>query len=104
MQRSLFLTVLFLTGLLAACAIGLPGPPVSDLGPGTEGAIFFLLAVAVAFWIGRNGLSRYWPKSSENHSKAYELLRERYAKGEMSREDYLRATADLGAHESSRQA
>jgi Short C-terminal domain len=99
-RRTLSYTMLFLTTLLAGCAAGPPGPPALPLGPGLEWMGFLLVAIAGVVWLTRNGLSQYWRSGSgTGSSHAYDVLRERYAKGEISREEYLRVASDLEAHE-----
>ena len=100
MRRTFSYTMLFLITSLAGCAAGPPAPPLLPIGPGLEWVAFLLVAIGAVVWLTRNGLSQYWPRGSRtSSSRAYDLLRERYAKGEISREEYLRVASDLEAHE-----
>jgi len=99
-RRTLSYTTLFLITLLAGCAAGPPAPPPLPMGPGLEWIAFLLVAIGGVVWLTRNGLSQYWPRGSgTTSSRAHDLLRERYAKGEISQEEYLRVASDLEAHE-----
>jgi hypothetical protein len=99
-RRTLSYPVLFLTTLLAGCVTGPAGLPPLPLGPGLEWIGFLLVAIAGVVWLTRNSLSQYWRRGSgTSGSRAYDVLRERYAKGEISREEYLRVASDLEVHE-----
>jgi len=99
-RRTLSYPVLFLTTLLTGCATSPPGPPLLPVGPDPEWAAFLLVAIVAVIWLTRNSVSQFWRRDSGNSSsRAYDVLRERYAKGEISREEYLRVASDLEAHE-----
>jgi hypothetical protein len=98
--RTLSYPMLLLTTLLAGCVAGPAGPPPVPLGPGLEWVAFLLVAIAGVLWLTRNGVSKLWHRGLDNGSShAWDLLRERYAKGEISREEYLRVAADLEVNE-----
>jgi putative membrane protein len=98
-RRTLSYTTLFLITLLTACAGVPPAPPLPPISPGLEWVAFLLAVIAGLVWLTRNGVGQYWPRGSgTDSSRAYDALRERYAKGEISREEYLRVASDLEAH------
>lgn len=100
MLRTLFYPMLLLTTLLAGCVAGPAGLPPLPLGPGLEWVGFLLVAIAGVFWLTRNDVSQFWHRGLGNSSsRAWDVLRERYAKGEISREEYLRVAADLEVNE-----
>lgn len=97
MKRTLnYLAVLMLTLSLANCGPGLlaPGPP-PGLGPGAEWFALLLVAVASGVWLTRSNWSKFFRADHTRVSQAHEILRERYAKGEISREEYVRTASDL---------
>jgi hypothetical protein len=79
--------------LLCGCA-GPIGPP---LGPGLEtDALFGVLAILLfAGLIYRSSKGRRNPENSE--SSAIHILRERYARGELTREQFQNMIRDLSA-------
>ena len=101
MRWTLSYTILLLIALLTAgCAAGPLGPPPLPLGPDLEWAAFAVAALAGVFWLTREAHSRYWLRGSgRGNPQAYDILQERYAKGEISREEYLRMASDLGAYQ-----
>lgn len=80
------------------CAIGPLGPPLG-LGPGLDQLVFLgLIFIAILFLWPRT--QRYFRKNSENsrsnHLKAgMETVAERYARGEINRDEYLKMLDDL---------
>jgi Short C-terminal domain len=102
MRRTLtYVTILLLTLTVANCGPGLhvPGPPPPGLGPGLEWIVFVAVAVAAGAWLSRSKLATFFPNCDKRRSQASEILRERYAKGEISREEYLRVANDLDRHD-----
>jgi putative membrane protein len=98
-RRKLLCITSFVVTLLAGCAVAPPGVPLPPISPGLEWVTFLLVVVAGLVWLTRNGVGQYWPRGSgTDSSRAYDVLRERYAKGEISREEYLRVASDLEAH------
>jgi hypothetical protein len=96
------LSLAFLTG----CIAGPPGPPpLPGLGPDTGWVFFFAITVGIVVWLARTPLSEYWHRrKGANNVRSYKILQERYAKGEISRDEYLRIASDLDAHEHPRGA
>lgn len=97
MKRTLtYVAILLLTLSLANCAPGLlaPGPP-PVFGPGSEWIALLLVAIAVGGWLTRSNWSDFFRAHHTRTSQAHEILRERYAKGEISREEYVRTASDL---------
>jgi hypothetical protein len=102
MRRTLtYLTIVLLTLTVANCGPGLlaPGPPLPGLGPGIEWIALFAIIVAAGAWLGRSRFAAFFRTHDKRWSQAFEILRERYAKGEISREEYLRIANDLDRHE-----
>jgi uncharacterized membrane protein len=112
MQRSMVLLVLLgsvLTAALVACA---PVPGLGPVfGPDSGMALFFLAAIGLAAY----GITRRqqrkpdWGRRAESgHDRtgepAMQILRERYAKGEISRSEYLQLLDDLTIADASRTA
>jgi hypothetical protein len=97
MRRTILYAVPFIT-LLAGCASSPPGllPP---LDPGLEWTGLLLVAIVVLVWLTRHGVSQFWRRNSDSNSRAWDFLRERYAKGDISREEYQRVASDLEADE-----
>jgi membrane protein implicated in regulation of membrane protease activity len=91
--------LLFLVALLAGCALGPPGPLLPGLGPGLDWIAFLLVAIVTVVLLGPKRWRPYWPGSYSRSSRAQQILRERYAKGEIAREEYLRIASDLDARE-----
>lgn len=103
MQRSILLLVPLgsaLTAALAACA------PLPGLGPmfgPDSGASLLIFAVIGLCVYGVQRLRQqkhdWWPRAAGgrgvNREPAIQILRERYAKGEISRNDYLQSLDDL---------
>jgi len=67
---------------------------------GLLGFLFFvglvIVFVGVAVWLWRRGSLGHKPVSTANVSLAHTMLDERYARGELSREEYLQMREDLG--------
>jgi hypothetical protein len=102
MRRALtYVTIVLLTLMVVNCGPGLlaPGPPFPGLGPELEWIVLFAIIVAVGAWLSRSKLTAFFPTQHKRRSQAFEILRERYAKGEISREEYLRIANDLDRHE-----
>jgi putative membrane protein len=102
MKRTLtYLTIVSLTLTVANCGPGLlaPGPPLPGLGPGFEWIALFAIVVAAGAWLSRSRFAAFFQTHDKRRSQAFEILRERYAKGEISREEYLRIANDLDRHE-----
>ncbi len=84
--------------MIAGCA-GPLGPPLG-LGPGFDQAILIILLLVAAVFVYR-ALTQRGASPGElvrgrpTTSQAQELLRERYVRGEVSREEYLRIAEDL---------
>ena len=97
MRRTLLFAVPFVI-LLRGVLRHLPGlPPPFD--PGLEWAGLLLVAIVALVWLTRHGVSQFWRRNSGSNSRAWDFLRERYAKGDISREEYLRVASDLEADE-----
>jgi hypothetical protein len=94
-------TIVLLMLTVANCGPGLlaPGPPLPGLGPGFEWITLFAIIAAAGAWLSRSKLAAFFPRYHKSRSQAFEILRERYAKGEISREEYLRIANDLDRHE-----
>ena len=60
---------------------------------------FMVALVLVVWWIVRQGRSEgpRRPEGAGGSRTALDILDERYARGELSREEYLQAREDLGA-------
>ena len=67
---------------------------------GLLGFLFFvglvIVLVGVAVWLWRRGSLGRKTVATANVSSAHTVLDERYARGELSREDYLQMREDLG--------
>jgi hypothetical protein len=96
-----YVTIVLLTLTVANCGPGLlaPGPPLPGLGPGFEWIALFAIIVAAGAWLSRSKFAALLQTYDKRRSQAFEILRERYAKGEISREEYLRIANDLDRHE-----
>jgi putative membrane protein len=102
MKRILtYVTIVLLMLTVANCGPGLlaPGPPLPGLGPGFEWIVPFAIIVVAGAWLSRSKFAAFFPTQDKQRSQAFEILRERYAKGEISREEYLRIANDLDRHE-----
>lgn len=97
MRRTLLFAVPFVV-LVTGCAPAPPGLP-PPFAPGLEWAGLLLVAIGALVWLSRNGVSQFWHRNSHCDSDAWDYLRERYAKGDISREEYLRVASDLEANE-----
>jgi len=92
--------VLGLFGLLASCAY-VPGPPIPlGLGPGLDQLLPLLLIVfcAVIAWRFLPDLwKRYRPRNTVDRvdETAQTTVRQRYARGEITRDEFLRMSDDL---------
>ena len=100
MQRSIPLLAVVASAALAACA------PIPGLGPmfgPDSGASLLVLAVIGLCIYGIQRLRQHkpdgWPKADSgqgvNREPAIQILRDPYAKGEISRSDYLQSLDDL---------
>jgi uncharacterized membrane protein len=94
----LIIASLSLFSFEVGCAAGPLSPPLG-LGPGLDEAVFWglLLLAAVFLWPRVQRYLRRNPGASMlNSSKAgMDTVAERYAKGEISREEYLKMVDDL---------
>ena len=102
MRRTLtYVTIVLLTLTVANCGPGLlaPGLPLPGLGPGFDWIALFVIIVAAGAWISRSEFAAFFQAYDKRRSQAFEILRERYAKGEISRGEYLRIANDLDRHE-----
>jgi uncharacterized membrane protein len=102
MRRTLtYVTIVLLTLTVANCGPGLlaPGLPLPGLGPGFEWIALFAVIIAAGAWLSRSRFAAFFQTYDKRRSHAFEILRERYAKGEISREEYLRIANDLDRHE-----
>jgi 16S rRNA C1402 (ribose-2'-O) methylase RsmI len=95
------MTIVLLTLTVANCGPGLlaPGPPLPGLGPGFEWIALSAIIVAAGAWLSRSRFAGFFPTQDKRRCQAFKILRERYAKGEISREEYLRIANDLDRHE-----
>ena len=89
MRVNLSTTVLLLTG----CA-GPMGPP---LGPGPETDSVFGILVILLFAGLLYRSSKDWRNPKNPESSAIHILRERYARGELTREQFQNIMRDLSA-------
>jgi hypothetical protein len=102
MRRTLaYVTIVLLALTILNCGPGLldPGPPFPGLGLGFEWIALFAIIVAAGNWLSRSKFAAFFQTYDKRRSQAFEILRERYAKGEISREEYLRIANDLDRHE-----
>jgi len=102
MRRNLtYVTIVLLTLMVVNCGPGLlaSGPPLSALGPRFEWIALFVIIVAAGPWLSRSKFAAFFQTYDKRRPQAFEILRERYAKGEISREEYLRIANDLDRHE-----
>jgi uncharacterized membrane protein len=100
MRNLVFITASLLLLIFGGgCAVGPLGPPLG-LGPGLDQLVFFglLIGIAVVAW------PRFRKWTSNQHlpdnlnwskSRAVELAADRYAKGEINRDEYLKMIDDL---------
>ena len=103
MQRSIPLLVLGTSAAIAACA---PIPGLRPMFGPDSGASLLVLAVIGLCVYGVQRLRQHkpdwWPRAGSgrgvNGESAIQILRERYAKGEISRSDYLQSLDDLVQH------
>ena len=85
----------------AGCAAGLPlGPPLG-LGPGLDQlvSLLFLMAIGFVVYLLLSRRRTPWLRAHRDDFRAEgaeTILRERYAKGEIKREEYLEKLNDLG--------
>ena len=90
---------LFLLGL-ASCAV-VPGPPPLGLGPGLDQLVSLVVICLLAFLgfkFGPDFLKRYQKPSgtAEGPETEETILRRRYARGEIARDQYFQILEDLG--------
>lgn len=64
-------------------------------GGGFGGILFLLIIGAVVYWLVQSG-KLGGPKQAKQAASGLAVLEERYAKGEIGREEYLQKKADLG--------
>jgi uncharacterized membrane protein len=80
-----------------------PGPLVPGLGPGFDqlGVVIALTVFAAAgLWLFKSRRPGFWGGSRPTDRSAEEILRERYARGELDRTQFLFMLDDLRAPES----
>ncbi len=66
-------------------------------GSGMGGMMGAGMGIGVLFWVAVAALLYYALAGREHREKdALEVLRQRYARGEISREEYLRTKEDIG--------
>lgn len=79
--------------------IGYGGYGWNYMGPHLFGGILSLVmwvvVIAVLVSILRRGFRGRWDSSWERDSKALDILKERYAKGEIDKEEFLEKKKDL---------
>jgi uncharacterized membrane protein len=96
------LVLIFVSSLVlvlgAGCAAGPLGPPIG-LGPGLDQLVFWgaIFIAGVILW---PRVQRYFRKRSDipggnRPSAGMETVAERYAKGEINRDEYLKMVDDL---------
>jgi hypothetical protein len=98
MRRTLtYVIIVLFTLTVSNCGPGVlaPGPPPPDLGPGFQWIALVSIGVAAGAWLSRLKWSVFFRTHGKWRSQAGEILREHYAKGEISREEYLRVRNDL---------
>lgn len=99
-MKSKVLSSILLLPLLAAGGCVGPVGPALGLGPGLDQLVFFGLLMGIAVAWPR---LRKWSSNRSNQpdhlnwskSRAVELAAERYAKGEITRDEYLKMLDDL---------
>jgi uncharacterized membrane protein len=89
MRVSLSAAMLLLTG----CA-GPMGPPFGP-GPETDSVLGILLILLFAGLLYRS--SKGWRKPKDSESSVIHILQERYARGELTREQFQNIMRDLSA-------
>jgi uncharacterized membrane protein len=111
MQRSMVLLVLLTSALTAALVACAPVPGLGPLfGPDSGMALFFLAAIGLAaYGITRRRKPDWGRRAESGHDRtggepAIQILRERYAKGEIGRSEYLQLLDDLTIADASRTA
>ena len=105
MKKYLELSLMMMTGLLVSCAgegcIGPQGPggwgPMMHYGFGYGGMfmwIIFLIVIGLLiYFVVKAGKTRSLPPPQ--HESHLDILKKRYAKGEISKEDFDRMKRDL---------
>jgi hypothetical protein len=96
MKRFMEIAILTITVLTIEACAGPPPPPVPPLGPGLDWLVPLAIVGFAAYWITRRAKQRKHGGSGSDRSRAAQILRERYAKGEVSRDEFLRIGNDLG--------
>jgi len=79
--------------MIEACAG--PPPPVPPLGPGLDWLVLLAIIGVAAYWITKRVRQHKVGGSRSAPSHAADILRERYAKGEIPRDEFLRIGHDL---------
>lgn len=106
MKPKLLPFILFLPLLaVVGCALGPIGPPLG-LGPGMDQLVFFGLLAGIGVvvwprmrkWIWASNRSDQPFPMSRSENRAIAIATERYAKGEITREEYLKLIEDLRQH------
>jgi hypothetical protein len=98
MRRTVnYLIVALLTLPVANCGPALlpPGPPLPGFGSGRDWIAFVAVAATAGTWLRHSKWADLLRTHGTSRSRSSEVLRERYAKGEISREEYLRIANDL---------
>jgi uncharacterized membrane protein len=96
-RTSTHVIIVLFTLTVSSCGPGIlaPGPPPLDFGPGFQWLALIAIGLAAGAWLSRSKWSVFFRTHGNRRSQAGEILRERYAKGEISREEYLGVRNDL---------
>jgi putative membrane protein len=86
------LVFLSISGLVIGCA---PGPPPPLVPMDISGWLFAAVICAAAIWVSLRVVRKPGHSPDRHDDRALLMLRERYARGEIDREDFLRRLRDL---------